>query len=66
MLFCESFDLVCPLVKPRVDQGILVILAEKGTLGAPMPERVALHHFGCSHGPVESECSKIFKNTRAI
>jgi len=31
----------------------LVILAEKGTLGAPMSEWVAPHHFGCPRSPME-------------
>ena len=39
--------------QPRVDQGILVILAEKGTLSASMSERVALCHSRCSCGPKE-------------
>ena len=34
-------------------RGILVILAEKCTLGAPMPERVAPHRSGCSCRPME-------------
>ena len=35
-------------------KGILAILAKKkGTLVAPVPERVAPHCFRCSHGPVE-------------
>ena len=37
-------------LRPR---NILVILAEKGTLDAPMSERVEPHHFGCSRGPME-------------
>ena len=53
MLFCENFNLVCPLVNLRLTRGILVILAEKGTLGAPMSEWVVPHHFGCPHGPME-------------
>ena len=34
-------------------RGILVILAEKGTSGAPMPERVMPCCSRCSHGPME-------------
>ena len=34
-------------------RGISIILAEKGTLGAPVSEWVAPHHFGCSCGPME-------------
>ena len=33
--------------------GILVIFAESGTSVAPVLERVASHHSGCSHGPME-------------
>ena len=36
-------------------RGILVILAKKGTLGAPMFKRVAPRHSGCSHGPMEKK-----------
>ena len=34
-------------------RGVLVILAEKGTLGAPVPERVAPCCSRCSHNLVE-------------
>ena len=34
-------------------KGILVILAEKVTSGALVPERVAPRHSRCSHGPIE-------------
>lgn len=33
--------------------GILVILVEKGTLGAPVSERVVLRHFGYSRCPMK-------------
>ena len=53
MLFCEDFDLIWPSVNPRLIRGILVILVEKGTLGALVSERVVPCHFGCSHDPME-------------
>ena len=33
--------------------GILVILAEKGTLSASVSERVTSHHYICSRNPME-------------
>ena len=36
-------------------RGILVILAEKGTSGALVPERVVPRHSGCSRGPMEKK-----------
>ena len=37
----------------ELTRGILVILAEKVTLGALVPEQVAPHRSRYSHGPVE-------------
>ena len=53
MLFCECLDLVWPTIKLGLTRGILVILAEKGTSSAPVPERVVPRCFRCSHGLVE-------------
>ena len=50
-----SFDIRSNL---GLTKGILVILAKKGTLGAPMSERAAPRRFGCYHGPMEKK--KIF------
>ena len=51
MLFCEDFDLVWPLVNPRLTMGILVILAGKGTLSVLLFEWVAPWHYICSCDP---------------
>ena len=37
----------------ELTRGILVILLEKSTLGAPMPEQVVSRHSRCSHGSIE-------------
>ena len=50
MMVLTSFDLRLNLGSTR---GILVILFERSTLGAPVPVRVMSHHSGCSHGPME-------------
>ena len=34
-------------------RGILVILAKRGTSGAPVPEWIAPCHSRCSRGPME-------------
>ena len=47
------FNIVWPLVNPGLTRGILVILAEKGTLGALMSEQVVPCHFGCLCSPME-------------
>ena len=44
------FDLLSNLGLIR---GILVILAEKGTSSAPLPEQIVPRCPRCSHGPVE-------------
>ena len=41
MLFCEDFDLTRPSVNPKLTRGILVIIVEKGILGALVSEQVA-------------------------
>ena len=48
-----DFDLVWPLVNSGLTKGILVILAKKCTLSAPMSEQVAPRHYICSHDPME-------------
>ena len=48
--FCEDFD---PLVNLRLTRGILVILAEKGILSAPVSEWVTPHYYICSCDPME-------------
>ena len=53
VLFCEGFDLIWPLVNPRLTRCILVILAEKCTLGAPVSKRVAPHHSECPRSPMK-------------
>ena len=55
MLFCEYFNIVWPLVNPGLTRGILVILAKKGTLSAPVSKRVAPLHYICSYNPMERE-----------
>ena len=50
MRVLTSFDLWSILGLTR---GIFVILVGKDTLGAPMSERVAPHHSGCSRNPME-------------
>ena len=49
MRVLTSFDL---WLKPRLTRGILVVLAEKGALGTPVPEQVVPCRFGCSRGPI--------------
>ena len=51
MLFCEGFDFIWPSVNLRLTRGILVILAEKCTLGTLVSEGVGPYNFGCSHSP---------------
>ena len=55
VLFCKDFDLVWPLVNPGLTRGILVILAEKGTLSTPTFEQVAPCHYMCSCDPMEKK-----------
>ena len=45
-----SFDLRSNLWLTR---GILVILAQRGTSGAPMPKQVVAHHSRCSLSPIK-------------
>ena len=52
MTVWTSFDLRSNLGLTR---GILVILAKKCTLGAPVTEQAVQRHSGCSHGPKEKE-----------
>ena len=49
MRVLTSFDL---WLKPGLTRGILVVLAEKGALGTPVPEQVAPCRSGCSRGPI--------------
>ena len=53
VVFLRILTFFLPLVNPGLTTSILVILAEKGTLGAPMFEWVAPRHSGCPHGPME-------------
>ena len=49
MLFCENFDIVQLSVNPGLTRGVLVILAERGTLSAPVSEWVVPRHFRYSY-----------------
>ena len=49
MRVLTSFDL---WLKPGLTRAILVVLAEKGALGTPVPEQVAPCCSGCSRGPI--------------
>ena len=51
--FCEDFDLVRLSVNPGLTMAILVILAERGTLSAPVSEQVMPHHSRYSCNPME-------------
>ena len=57
MRVLTSFDLRSNLGLTR---GILVILAEKGTLGAPVFEWAAPCHSGHSHSPMEKKNNNLF------
>ena len=49
MLFCENFDIVQLSVNLGLTGGVLVILAERGTLSAPVSEWVVPRHFRYSY-----------------